>query len=106
MITTVLWDVDGTLLDFLAAEKAAIQSLFEEYHLGVCSDEMLKRYSSGNQFENVTENINIIRFCMMRDTSANPSYLMSAWYIKIDGVKFWCSPQDGHILAWNAEEAG
>lgn len=69
-------------------------------------EEMLKRYSSGNQFENVTENINIIRFCMMRDTSANPSYLMSAWYIKIDGVKFWCSPQDGHILAWNAEEAG
>ena len=54
----------------------------------------------------MTENINIIRFCMMRDTSANPSYLMSAWYIKIDGVKFWCSPQDGHILAWNAEEAG
>lgn len=24
MITTILWDVDATLLDFLAAEKAAI----------------------------------------------------------------------------------
>ena len=24
MITTLLWDVDGTLLDFIAAEKAAI----------------------------------------------------------------------------------
>ena len=48
MITTILWDVDGTLLNFLAAEKAAIRSLFEEYHLGVCSDEMLKRYSSIN----------------------------------------------------------
>mgnify|MGYP000632519669 FL=1 len=49
MITTILWDVDGTLLNFLAAEKAAIRSLFEEYHLGVCSDEMLKRYSSINK---------------------------------------------------------
>lgn len=25
MITTILWDVDATLLDFLAAEKAAIK---------------------------------------------------------------------------------
>ena len=25
MITTLLWDVDGTLLDFIAAEKAAIR---------------------------------------------------------------------------------
>lgn len=49
MITTILWDVDGTLLNFLAAEKAAIRSLFEEYHLGVCSDEMLKRYSLINK---------------------------------------------------------
>lgn len=49
MITTILWDVDGTLLNFLAAEKAAIRSLFEKYHLGVCSDEMLKRYSSINK---------------------------------------------------------
>ena len=49
MITTILWDVEGTLLNFLAAEKAAIRSLFEEYHLGVCSDEMLKRYSSINK---------------------------------------------------------
>lgn len=49
MITTILWDVDGTLLNFLAAEKAAIRSLFEEYHLGVYSDEMLKRYSSINK---------------------------------------------------------
>ena len=34
MITTILWDVDGTLLDFLAAEKAAMQSLFQELQLG------------------------------------------------------------------------
>lgn len=30
MITTILWDVDATLLDFLAAEKAAIKKLFQE----------------------------------------------------------------------------
>ena len=40
-ITTVLWDVDGTLLDFIAAEKAAIRKLFKEYDLGECTDEML-----------------------------------------------------------------
>ena len=28
MINTILWDVDRTLLDFDAAERAAIQSLF------------------------------------------------------------------------------
>lgn len=26
MITTLLWDVDGTLLDFIAAEKAATEN--------------------------------------------------------------------------------
>lgn len=49
MITTILWDVDGTLLDFLAAEKAAIRSLFQEYHLGECSDERIGRYSRINR---------------------------------------------------------
>ena len=49
MITTILWDIDGTLLDFLAAEKAAIRSLFRDFHLGECSDEMLARYSAINR---------------------------------------------------------
>ena len=48
-ITTILWDVDGTLLDFLAAEKAAIRSLFQEYQLGECSDEQIRRYSVINR---------------------------------------------------------
>ena len=48
MITTVLWDVDGTLLDFEAAERAAIRTLFKEFDLGECSDEMLARYSAIN----------------------------------------------------------
>ena len=45
MITTILWDVDGTLLDFNAAERAAIRTLFAEFGLGECTDEMLARYS-------------------------------------------------------------
>lgn len=49
MITTILWDMDGTLLDFEAAEKAAIRSLFEEYGLGECTHEMLERYSGINR---------------------------------------------------------
>ena len=47
--TTILWDVDGTLLDFEAPEKAAMQSLFLEYGFGECTDEMVKRYSAINR---------------------------------------------------------
>ena len=49
MISTILLDVDGTLLDFIAAEKAAIKTLFGEFNLGQCSDEMIKRYSEINK---------------------------------------------------------
>ena len=49
MIKVILWDIDATLLDFLAAEKAAIRFCFEKYGLGQCSDEMLKRYSTINK---------------------------------------------------------
>ena len=45
MIDIILWDVDGTLLDFNAAEKAAIRTLFAEFDLGECTDTMLARYS-------------------------------------------------------------
>ena len=46
---TILWDVDGTLLDFGAAEEAAIRSLFADFGLGVCTDAMLARYSDINR---------------------------------------------------------
>ncbi len=49
MIGTILWDIDGTLLDFIAAEKAAIKTLFGEFDLGECSDEMIRRYSEINK---------------------------------------------------------
>lgn len=49
MITTILWDVDGTLLDFIASEKAAIRALFKEFGFGECSDDMISRYSEINK---------------------------------------------------------
>ena len=48
MVKAILWDVDGTLLDFAAAEKAAIQRLFQEFGLGECTDDMVARYSAIN----------------------------------------------------------
>lgn len=48
MIRILLWDVDGTLLDFKAAERNAVKSLFEEFSLGSCSEEMILRYSQIN----------------------------------------------------------
>lgn len=48
MIKTILWDVDNTLLDFKAAESAAISSLFRDFKLGECTDEKISRYSAIN----------------------------------------------------------
>lgn len=48
MIKVVLWDIDGTLLDFLAAERAAIRKCFEIFGLGECTDAMLEDYSEIN----------------------------------------------------------
>jgi len=47
-VKAILWDVDGTLLDFSAAEKAAVQKLFFEFGLGECTDGMVARYSAIN----------------------------------------------------------
>lgn len=47
-IRAILWDVDGTLLDFLAAEKAAVKKLFMAFDLGECTDGMVARYSAIN----------------------------------------------------------
>ena len=49
MIKVILWDIDGTLLNFEAAEKNAIRACFASHGLGECSDEMLKRYSVINR---------------------------------------------------------
>jgi len=43
-IKVVLWDIDGTLLNFAAAEKVAIRKCFEIHGMGECTDEMLAEY--------------------------------------------------------------
>ena len=47
-IKAVLWDVDGTLLDFLAAEREAIKTCFSLFGLVECTDEMIAQYSAIN----------------------------------------------------------
>lgn len=49
MIKTLLWDIDGTLLDFGKAEEYGIKKCFEIFGLGECTDEMLSRYSKINR---------------------------------------------------------
>ncbi len=48
MIRLILWDVDNTLLDFHAAERASIRNCFRRFGLGECTDEMLLDYSAIN----------------------------------------------------------
>lgn len=48
MYKAVLWDVDRTLLDFDAAQSAAIRSCFKKYNLGECDDVMLEDYDKTN----------------------------------------------------------
>ena len=49
MIKVILWDIDATILDFLAAEEAAIRFCFQKHGLGECTDEMLSRYTVINR---------------------------------------------------------
>ena len=48
-IKVILWDIDGTLLNFEEAEKYAIRACFAQFSLGECSDEMLADYSRINR---------------------------------------------------------
>ena len=45
----LLWDIDGTVLNFEKAEKRAIRTLFEKFNLGECTDEMLSCYIQINK---------------------------------------------------------
>lgn len=47
MITTILWDVDGTLLDFLYSQRIALTQCFQTAGLAI-NDEILERYSQIN----------------------------------------------------------
>ena len=48
MIKVILWDIDGTLLDFKEAERHALEKCFELFGFGVCSEERRSRYSEIN----------------------------------------------------------
>ena len=45
----ILWDIDGTLLNFEEAEKEAIRMCFSKFNLGECTDEMIRVYSKINR---------------------------------------------------------
>ena len=47
-ISAVLWDIDGTILNFSAAERQAVRTCFALFSLGPCSDEMLADYARIN----------------------------------------------------------
>ncbi len=49
MIEVILWDVDGTLLDFGAAEKAAMEACYAHFSLPPLTKEGLAAYSALNQ---------------------------------------------------------
>jgi len=49
MIKVILWDIDGTLLDFEKAEEAGIRGCFAKFNLGECTDEMLEAYKVINR---------------------------------------------------------
>jgi 2-haloacid dehalogenase len=49
MFKVVLWDIDGTLLDFEKAEEAGIRGCFAHYNLGECTNEMLEHYKVINR---------------------------------------------------------
>lgn len=48
-IKILIWDIDGTVLNFLEAEKAAIRTGFKRFNMGECTDEMLANYSRINR---------------------------------------------------------
>ncbi len=48
MIKAILFDIDGTLLDFSAAERCAIEKTFSKFELGEFSPEKAQKYSEIN----------------------------------------------------------
>ena len=48
MFDVILWDVDGTLLDFPAAERQSLLDAFSHFGLGPCPEDRVARYSKLN----------------------------------------------------------
>lgn len=49
MIKYILWDIDGTLLNFDLAEEKSLRYGFEKYSLGSLTDDMLESYKKINK---------------------------------------------------------
>lgn len=49
MFKVILWDVDGTLLNFDKAEKYALRQCFIKFNLEECTDAMISRYAEINK---------------------------------------------------------
>lgn len=47
-IKYILWDIDGTLINFEYAEAAALKATFNKYNIGEFTDEKLKNYKEIN----------------------------------------------------------
>ena len=48
-IKYILWDIDGTLVNFDLAEKSALRATFEKYNIGECTDDKIKVYKEINE---------------------------------------------------------
>jgi len=48
MIKAILWDIDGTILDFKEAEYYGMKNCFAHFGLGECTDEMIVTYAAIN----------------------------------------------------------
>ncbi len=49
MIKVILWDIDGTVLNFLKSENYAIKKCFAALNICECDDAMVERYSEINK---------------------------------------------------------
>lgn len=71
MIKAILWDIDGTVLDFIASQAKSMRARFDEFNIGKCTDEMLERYTQINNHywemlerqEITKQGVLISRFC-------------------------------------------
>lgn len=50
MIKVILWDIDGTLLNFKAQEENALRECFDLFSLGEINQEMIEKYDQINNF--------------------------------------------------------
>ena len=66
-INVILWDVDGTLLDFSAAERRALEDCFRSFQMGPCTPELLAPDSG------------LVKFSFMPRCSGIPA-LCGAWH--------------------------